>query len=210
VKVYTGQTTGEKLKKIIELDMGVMISSNPNTTPSKDLSRVYCALDNGAFSCFRKGYPFQADVFRQTIKACYKHNITLDFIVCPDIVCGGLDSLSFSMKWAAGELLGSPNLALVMQDGMKPQDISVGYHLKHFSYIFIGGSVGWKWKTAEEWVRFAKDNNKKVHIGQCGRLQYLERARDLGVDSVDSTSFTVNNSFHIVEELNGKQLRLLA
>jgi len=210
VKIYTGMTSGEKLDKIKERDMGIMISSSPHASVTKSMKDVYCALDNGAFSCFSNGFPFQEDIFLNTIKACYKNSIKLDFIVCPDIVQGGLTSLDFSMSWATGRLLSTPNLALVVQDGMTPKDISVGFHLKYFSYIFIGGSVRWKWGTAEDWVAFAKDNGKKIHIGQCGQIKHLVRARELKVDSVDSTSWTINNSFDIIDDFReDRQPRLV-
>ena len=196
--IYTGQTTATKLDKIKSLGMGVMISSNPNASPSKDLSGVPCALDNGAFTCYRKGYPFQEDIFLDTIKKCYKLNIKLDFIVCPDIIAGGRESLDFSYEWSK-RLKTTPNLALVLQDGMDVKDLTSDI-LKRFTYLFIGGTVDWKWRTAETWVGFARNKNKRIHIGQCGKLKYLERAKELDVDSVDSTSFTVNDSFHIVEK----------
>ena len=206
MKIYTGMTTGEKLDKIKSLDMGICISTSPTTKPTKQHGEVNCFLDNGAFPCFAKGYPFQADVFRDSLKASYRHGIKLDFIVCPDIVAGGLQSLDLSLKWAKGELLGTPNLALVVQDGMKLKDVSHINPTTYFSYIFIGGSVNWKWETAEQWVEFAHSKGMKCHIGQVGTLERLKRAYEIGADSVDSTSFVRNNSFHIVESfLNRNQ-----
>ena len=198
MKIYTGQTSGDQLKKIISLNMGIMISSSPTSTMSKEISKTFCALDNGAFSCYRKGYPFMADVFLKTLSDAYKKNISLDFIVCPDIIAGGIQSLNFSKKWAENELQTAPKLALAVQDGVTPKDLG---SISRFTHIFVGGTKQWKWETAEKLVNFAHDNGKKCHIGQCGRLEYLERAFEIGADSCDSTSFTVNNSFHIVEEL---------
>ena len=207
--IYTGQTTSTKLDKIKKLGMGVMISSHPNTAPSKDLKDVPCALDNGAFTCYKKGYPFQEDVFLETIKKAYKLNLTLDFIVCPDIVAGGKESLKFSLEWAK-RLKTAPNLALVLQDGMEERDLD-SYTLRFFTHLFIGGSVKWKWDNADKWAKFARDKGKKIHIGQCGKLQYLKKAKVLKVGSVDSTSFTVNDSFDIVEEfIIGNQQVLFA
>lgn len=205
--IYTGQTTGTKLEKIKKLGLGIMISSNPNTFPSKDVADVPCALDNGAFTCYQKGYPFQEDIFLETLKRCYKLNIKLDFVVCPDIIAGGKESLLFSVEWAK-RLRTAPNLALVLQDGIEANDLD-RHKLKYFSRLFIGGTVSWKWQTVKQWVGFARENNMPIHIGQCGQLQYLRKAKELGVDSVDSTSFTVNNSFHIVEEFLTEKQQLL-
>lgn len=193
--IYTGITSGTKLEKIINLNMGIMISSSPTTSIVKDIGKVPCALDNGAFSAFRKGYPFQEDIFLSTLKSAYKNNIKLDFIVCPDIVAGGWRSLEFSKSWA-NKLIGAPNLALVLQDGMTVHSLG---DISQFSYLFVGGTVEWKWKTAESWVEFAKANNKKIHIGQCGKIEYLLKCHALDIDSCDSTSFTINDSFDIIE-----------
>ena len=197
MKIYTGQTSGDTLQKVIELKMGVMISSSPVSIPHKDLSKTFCALDNGAFSCYRKGYPFMEDVFLKTLSDAYKKNIALDFIVCPDIIAEGMQSLNFSKQWANNQLKTAPSLALAVQDGVTPETIG---DISRFSYIFVGGSKEWKWETAKTWVEFAHANEKKCHIGQCGRVEYLLRAYELNADSVDSTSWVVNKSFHIVEQ----------
>ena len=199
MKIYTGQTSGDKLEKIKKLDMGIMISSNPNSSPIKAFGEVTCCIDNGSFSAFSKGYSpeISSEVFMTTLKKCFKLGIKLDMVVAPDIVCGGNESLDYSYEWSRTKLIGTPNLALVVQDGMSV--VRVEKKLKPFSHIFIGGSVRWKWENAEMWTKFAREHDKKIHIGQCGRLSFLKRARELGVDSVDSTSFTVNDSFHIVE-----------
>lgn len=202
MRIYTGQTSGEKLKPILQLKMGVMISSSPTSSPSKELNETYCALDNGAFSCYKKGYPFMADIFIKTLNSCFKNNTYLDFIVCPDIIAGGLDSLAFSLEWTNSKLLRTaPRLALVLQDGMKPKHLG---SLNRFTHLFVGGSVEWKWKTAPEWTNFAHDNGKQLHIGQCGKIESLLRAYEIGADSVDSVSFTRNNKFSIVSEFYDK------
>lgn len=202
MKIYTGNAFGKDLEKVKELEMGIMISTSVAFPAIKDFKDVPCALDNGAFSCFKKGYPFQGDLFLENIKHCYKLGINLDFIVCPDILCGGLESLDFSLKWAENELLTAPRLALVVQDGMRISNVQ--HDLQRFSHVFIGGSVEWKWKTAEDWVKMAHDEGKKCHIGQCGQLKYIELAYNLGVDSIDSTSIQRNKSWHIIEQYNGR------
>jgi hypothetical protein len=199
MKIYTGAVSGPILDQIVKREIGIMISSRVKISIDKDYKKTNCALDNGAFACYSKGYPFQEDIFLRTLSKCYEKGIPLDFIVCPDIVCGGKMSLRFSTQWASGKLLGTPNLALVVQDGMKPEDLT-GDILRYFQMIFIGGSVEWKWETAETWVAFAHKRDMKCHIGQCGQLKYLNMAKKIGADSVDSASFARHDSFHIVDE----------
>jgi len=205
VEIYTGTSFGEKFQKVKDYGLGIMISSFSlkSFPPDKRFKEVHCALDNGAFNCFRKGYPFQADVFLEMMSHCYRLGIKLDFITCPDIVCGGMRSLGFSMKWAENELVSAPRLALVVQDGMTPNRMSSD-HLERFTHLFIGGSVEWKWKTAKDWVKFAHDYDKICHIGQCGQLKYLELAQDYGADSVDSSSIVRNGSWDIISRFTGK------
>jgi hypothetical protein len=189
-----------KLAKIKELDLGIMISSSANRKPNKDLVGFNCALDNGAFACYKKGYPFMEKVFLDTLDASYKAGIKLDFIVTPDIVCGGKKSLDFSYKWATGRLSTCPRLALVVQDGMETKDVD-SHTMSMFSHIFMGGSVEWKWKNATKWKLHAASYGKRFHIGQCGKFDYLVKAKNMSADSVDSTSFVVNESWHIIDRL---------
>ena len=199
--IYTGNSAGKKLIKVEELGLGIMIASSPVLFPNKEIKKFPCALDNGAFQCYRRGFPFMPEIFYNILGKCYRYGITLDFIVCPDIVTGGVDSLKYSMKWAEGELETAQNLALAVQDGMEPFHIQK-YMLDRFTHIFIGGSKEWKWSTAEKWVKFAHDKGKKCHIGRCGTLENLKKAYLYGADSVDSTNFVRNESWHIVEEFN--------
>jgi hypothetical protein len=206
MKIYTGMsgkgTDPEKcrLAKIRKYGLGVMISSS-SRKPNKDIKEFSCALDNGAFACHRKGYPFMEKVFLDTLDTSYRVGIKLDFIVTPDIVCGGKKSLDFSLKWADGRLSTCPSLALVVQDGMVVKDLDHTI-MNRFSHLFVGGSVAWKWETAHEWILHAASYGMKCHIGQCGQLKYLNKAKNLSADSVDSTSFVVNDSWHILEEFN--------
>ena len=201
MKIYTGGTNDpEKLLMLRKYDVGIMISSMPNILTPKHYGEFSCALDNGAFACHRKGYPFQEEVFFKTISSAYKNGIVLDFIVCPDIVCGGKKSLKFSMEWS-NKLIGTPNLALAVQDGVEPKDILnlTGSLLSNFTYIFVGGSPEWKKRTSKDWVSFAHNENMKCHIGQIGTLDGLRFSEKIGADSVDSTSFVRNGSWHILE-----------
>ena len=197
MKIYTSGCGGKKLDEIARLDMGILATPpEPLRTNWKEFS---VALDNGAFSCWMRGLPFMAENFLNHIKSAHKSGCTIDFIVCPDIVAGGLRSLDFSLDWANSKhLISSSNLYLAVQDGMEPKHITPNIY-KRFAGIFIGGTVEWKWKTAAEWVSFAHGLGKKCHIGRCGKIESLHRAREIGADSVDSSNFARNDSFKTVE-----------
>jgi len=205
MKIYTGTCAGEKFEKVKKNGLGIMISPSPTFEPRKSFLEVSCAFDNGAFQSYTRGYPFRENAFWECLDKCYSLGIKLDFIVCPDIVKGGKDSLDYSVEWARTKLKTVPNLALAVQDGMTTQMID-SYVLSLFEMLFVGGSVEWKWKTADDWVKYAHENGKKVHIGQVGQARYLRFAEHIGVDSVDSTSITRNNTFGIIQEYLGKEL----
>jgi len=194
MKIYTGTCGGnhEDLARINSLGMGMMISAESRNLYKK----TPCAIDNGAFEAWRRGMPWSEKRFFDLLEKSYSHGISADFIVCPDIVAGGLDSLDWSMKWAPK--LRPARLALAVQDGMAPKDIHKTY-LRHFTHIFVGGSVEWKWQNAKTWVDFAHENGLLCHIGRCGTLDKLLYAFEIGADSVDSTSFVRHKSWHIIE-----------
>jgi len=196
MKIYTAHAGGKKLDEIIKRDMGILASPGRSCTGYKKAG-IKMAIDNGAFSSWMRGFPFMADVFRDHLKDAFKNGINAEFIVCPDIVAGGKDSLDFSMSWASGELFGA-RLALAVQDGIKSQDIDP-WMLRHFTHIFVGGTIEWKWRTVEQWVDFAHGNNKKIHVGRVGTLDKLKYCKSLGVDSVDSSSFARNESWDVID-----------
>ena len=143
--------------------------------------------------------------FLTTLDLCYCGGINLDFIVVPDIMASGKRSLDFSLEWATGRLKTAPNLALAVQDGLEPHDVAP--HLGLFTHLFVGGSVEWKWSTVGQWVELAHSKGLKCHVGQVGKLDRLELCESLRVDSIDSTSWPVNSSWHIVEAFTaGKRL----
>jgi hypothetical protein len=198
--VYTAHNGGERAEKMKDLGLGVMLHSCPSKQPRPHAKDFPCALDNGAFSCWQRGFPFQADVFREAIALAYRGGISLDFIVCPDLVARGRKSLDFSMEWAMGELKSAPRLALAVQDGMTTQDVSDRCAHHHFSHIFVGGTREWKWNTAQEWIEWAHAHGMKAHIGRCGSLRNLQAAERMGADSVDATNFARFEEWHIIEE----------
>ena len=192
--IYTGDSGDmSKIIRMRALGMGVMLSPSAMNFGQLSLPK---ALDNGAFSSYTNGYGFNEYGFLKVINKCIKERIKLDFIACPDIVAGGIESLNFSMMWK--DRLPNWDLYLVVQDEMEVLDVSGLEH--HFKGIFVGGSKEWKWETAHEWSQFCKDNNLKFHIGRCGTVKNLLYAYELGADSVDSTNFTRNNAYHVVEE----------
>ena len=208
MQIYTGNMYGSDLIRGEKLGLGIMIASSPsNFKPSKDWKGLPLALDNGAFQCYRRGYPFMENDFFDTLRECYRLQLELDFIVCPDIVGEGLTSLDFSLHYARTRLTGCKRLALAVQDGMLPRHIATRIADDDFSTIFVGGTLEWKWSTLPSWVSMAHENGMKCHVGRCGTTTDITKAIEFGVDSVDSTSIARNKSWQIIEGLhNNKSL----
>lgn len=207
MQIYTG-ITGDplKLELLRKYNLGIMISSHPGVSFAAATAEFPLALDNGAFGSWVHGYPFDELTFLKTLSKCRERKYSLNFIVCPDIVAGGTDSLAFSMQWA--RRLPYSRWALVVQDGMRPSHLS-SVHFRLFRCLFVGGTVDWKWKTAESWVNLAHRHGIKCHIGRVSTTEQLRRARDIGADSCDSTVFVRNDSWNVLEEfVNERQLSM--
>ena len=204
MKIYTGWGYGKnKIDNIKRLNLGIMISSIDIDKKILIDKEIYFAIDNGAFQCWNRGYPFMENNFIRILELCFKNGVNPEFIVCPDIVAGGMKSFEFSLRWA-DRLVGCRNLYFAVQDGMNVSEVAgiIG----DFYGIFIGGTKEWKWKTARSWIDMAHKNKKLCHIGRCGTLLALITAEELCADSVDSTNFIRHDSWDIIEKFrNGEQ-----
>ncbi|WP_137887604.1 hypothetical protein [Pseudomonas sp. 2FE] len=143
------------------------------------------ALDNGAWSAFQQGRSFDEAAFGVALDKLGEH---ADWVVIPDIVAGGMESLDFSVKWL-DRLQGFPQtLLLAVQDGMQPDDVrellnpSVG--------IFVGGSTAWKLKTMESWGVLARRRNCYLHVGRVNSARRIAMCAAACASSFDGTSAT--------------------
>jgi len=82
------------------------------------------AIDNGAWSAFNQGKPFDAQKFRKILAWSAAQEIEPDWVVLPDIVAGGLDSLGFSLSWYDEVQPYSETVLLAVQDGIEPKHIA--------------------------------------------------------------------------------------
>ena len=138
-------------------------------------------LDNAAFKAHTAGKPFDAERFMGAVDAC--RNDPPAFVVAPDVVAGGDASRVFSLSWLE-RLRPLAPVYLVTQDGMNPDAVSGA--LFAFSGLFVGGSLGWKIRTGEQWVRLAHRHGKPCHIGRVGTPRRVKWAQRIGADSIDS------------------------
>jgi len=189
MKVYSVDA-GRKSDRLImkKHGFGLMLSSI-----WRDISKLpYFCMDNQAFGAYKNNIPYDPSRFLNNVKKCVERNKTPDFIIVPDIVAGGYDSLKFSLNWLK-KLPKRFKYYLAVQDGMEIDEVEK--HLDKFSGIFIGGTMKWKKQTAKDWINLAHKYIMPCHIGRVGTKKDIIWAYELGADSIDSTSWARNNTY---------------
>lgn len=143
------------------------------------------ALDNGAWTAYQKAEPFDSTAFRRCV---WRLGAGADFVVAPDIVAGGLDSLRLSLRWLdwLWGLPPSARLLLPVQDGMAPEDVAP--HVGARVGIFVGGTDEWKERTSATWGRLARERGAYLHVGRVNTRRRISIAQEAGADSVDGSS----------------------
>ena len=178
--VMVGECTGKPARRAQALGWGRMwIARDRNiyTYPGEPWG-----LDNGAFRDWKEGIPFDGDLFLRVIEKAKKHPEPY-LAVIPDKPGDGPETIRMAYEWI-------PTLPpwpwyLAVQDGMGPQDAE-GF-LGRISGIFLGGTNAYK-ARANDWAEWAHANGLRFHYGRCGTIGKLEHARDVGADSIDSTT----------------------
>ena len=146
------------------------------------------------------GVDFDKTKFLKTIyEKLPKSEMSPDFIVVPDKVGAGIESLRFSLAWHSRlKYMKEYNWYLAVQNGMVIDDVEK--IIADFDGIFVGGTVKWKVKTGEYWVKLAHKYNKPCHIGRVGTFKRVLWAKRIKADSIDSTNFVRNpNGFRPLE-----------
>jgi hypothetical protein len=184
MRAYVGQTRSRKLiARLAALGIGECFTRSDSVWPPR---RFPWFLDNGAFGDWRSGRTFDDAAFESCLELAAGHSIAPDFVVCPDIVAGGAESLAFSLRWLDKCSSRFPDLRwyLVVQDGMTAE--MVRPHLHRFAGLFVGGTLAWKIREGEAWARFAEANEMPCHVGRVGTARRVAWARRSNVSSIDS------------------------
>jgi hypothetical protein len=148
------------------------------------------AIDNGAWSAYTSGEPWNPGPFEQLITELGGGS---SFVVVPDIVAGGLASLRLSESWLP-RLKGVGGRRLIpVQDGMTPADVRplIGSDVG----IFVGGSTDWKIATMGRWGALARERGSYCHVGRVNTVRRIRLCLLAGVDSFDGSSvsrFSIN------------------
>jgi hypothetical protein len=158
-------------------------------------------LDNGAFTAFKHGEPWDTDAFVNRLGDLDTMPRPPEFVVLPDVVTNPEATEQRARKWA--KIIDWPT-AYPVQDGVTPDDAVTIAAEVDAEYLFVGGTVEWKRRNAAAFVEMAHDHGLKCHIGRPGNLLWAE---GIGADSVDTTSIAHDQSFGRLEKLEAGQQR---
>lgn len=140
-------------------------------------------LDNGAWSDYLAGRPFDADAFERLIETL---GAGADWLVLPDIVAGGAHSLELSLRWSNRCLSVCSMVLIAVQDGMQENDLEhlVGPNVG----VFLGGSTQWKLATMAMWGSFCQRHGIYYHVARVNTERRMWMAIAVGADSIDGSS----------------------
>jgi len=143
------------------------------------------ALDNGAFSAYRAGTPFNEAAFKafiqQVVRSEEETQLAPLWIAVPDVVADAKATIEAWHAWKPAFRFLDWKQAFVVQDGMIRQDVP-----EDADIVFVGGSLEWKWSTVPAWAGWF---GRRVHVGRVNSPAKLEYLEELGVGSCDGTGW---------------------
>jgi hypothetical protein len=141
------------------------------------------ALDNGAWTAHARGEPFDVAAFQGVLEQL---GAGADFVVVPDIVCGGMASLRLSERWLPRLEWVPGDLLIPVQNGMAPADLRpiVGGRIG----LFVGGDTEWKERTAAAWGELAAERGCWLHVGRVNTARRIRICHLAGARSFDGSS----------------------
>lgn len=142
-------------------------------------------LDNGAWSAHQAGRPFDEDAFCAAVDEL---GDAADWIVVPDVVCGGAESMRLSTAWLPRLEHVGPLLLFPVQDGFSSDDVRqlVGPRVG----IFVGGSTEFKEQTLPVWAQICRERQAHLHVGRVNTVRRIRLCSLAGADSFDGSSAT--------------------
>lgn len=141
------------------------------------------ALDNGSWSAFTRGTPWDPGMFRSAVDEL---GAGADWVAAPDVVAGGLSSLALSESWIPWLLERCRRVLIPVQDGMTPADVAP--LLSDQVGIAIGGSTEWKLSQLRrpDWLISARAAGAWTHVLRVNTERRINLSA--GFDSIDGSN----------------------
>jgi hypothetical protein len=181
--------TGTKSTLAIMADRGwhALISPKGRVNPLLPHDLKNYAVESGAYWSFLNKQPFDVPAYEFALDRFARDAL---WIVLPDIVGGGMDSLNLSRHWHA-DLAQRPALAgkrflVAVQEGMEPADLAdlVGPSVG----LFIGGrSTEWKLGTLPDWCALGHARGAYIHVGRVNSTKRIAICAAAGAHSFDGS-----------------------
>lgn len=187
VKAYVGQTRSAELVEQLEAGGVGECTLRGELPPRRGFSWFH---DNGAYTDWKAGRTFDYLQWSRDMRAIRMwveagEMTRPDFVVAPDLVAQGYQSLYFSLEHLEEAKAAGAPVYLAVQDGMSASLVAT--FIDRFDGIFVGGSLEWKLETAAAWVKFGRKHGVPVHIGRVGTIERVEWASEIGATSIDSS-----------------------
>jgi len=162
-------------------NVGHLYSPSRRTRPTPVLPYL---LDNGAFSAFSNGKPWDTDSFIAHVEYYAFKALRPIGVVVPDVVA---DAAATFEKWSYWSPILRDKyhlkLYLAVQDGMTVDEVTSLEPQP--DAIFVGGTTEWKWQTVPIWCK----HFNTVHVGRVNSLKKLEFCQAHGVSSCDGSGW---------------------
>lgn len=136
------------------------------------------ALDNGAWTAFQRGEPFDVAAFERAVTLL---GAGADWIVVPDKVADREESLRMVAEWLP-KLSGIAPLLFAVQDGMTEADVP------EECGVFLGGSTEWKLATMRQWGDLCRRNGRYYHVARVNTKRRISQAKEACADSIDGSA----------------------
>lgn len=176
---FVGQTRSTDLVARLT-ELGVGEATQPWEFPPR---RSPWFLDNGAFTFWRRGVPFDHKGFRRAVELACGHPTEPEWITVPDVVADAEATIALAREYLPILKNLRFRCAIVVQDGMTPATFPLWGAA---DVIFVGGSLVWKLGAAGDWCSAARAQGLRCHIGRVGSARRVRWAQSIQADSVDS------------------------
>ena len=146
------------------------------------------AIDNGVYSYWRRGLPFDDEAF---IKLLDQYAEGADWIVIPDVVGDWWETARMFMLWYDRLIPYRKHLLYVAQDGIEDRDYATvrGMTTRGVG-VFIGGSTDWKLEHAGNIAKICRENNATCHVGRVNSARRTRMCWNWGVSSFDGSGMS--------------------
>jgi hypothetical protein len=161
-----------------------LLLSPTHPTPYADLR---FGIDNGAWRAYQTKTQFEESAFEHLVD---RLGCAADFVILPDIVGGGSDSLAFSVSWLP-RLRTLKHLLLPIQDGMNAHDVGMVLRQAPRVGLFLGGTTEFKLQQMYAWGMVAHAWNRWFHVGRVNSIRRVRLCAEAGADSFDGSGITI-------------------